>query len=79
VEESLEALFRFRRGILPQLRGVPFIEQESPAVCAWYPGARAVLVWNLAEHARRLTVRLGDAIREVDVDGLGVALVPDVG
>jgi hypothetical protein len=79
VQESLEALFAFRRGILPRLRGVPFVEEEWPVVCAWYPAARAVLLWNLAERARRLTVRLGDAARAVDVDGLGVALLTDVG
>jgi hypothetical protein len=79
VQESLEALFAFRRGILPQLRGVPFVEEEWPVVCAWYPAARAVLLWNLAERARRLTVRLGDAARAADVDGLGVALLTDVG
>jgi hypothetical protein len=71
VAESLPALFALKREIMPRLTGVPFVEEETPAVCAWYPTARGVLLWNLSEQRATLTVRHGDARQRVTVEGLG--------
>ncbi len=60
VEEKLEALYAFKRSVLPQLQGVPYVEEDAPVVCAWYPTARAVLLWNLAEKEQPVTLRYGD-------------------
>jgi len=66
--ESLPVLFAFKQRILPQLQGIPYVEEPQPAVCAWYPTARKVLVWNLSEQPvsltlvdgqRRTTLKLG--------------------
>lgn len=75
VTESLPELFAFRRRILPSLEGIPHVLEEVPAVCAWYPTAGRVLVWNLAEEGRTLTVRHGKDTARVPLGGLGMALV----
>jgi hypothetical protein len=49
--ESLRELFAWKREILAQLEAVPYVEGEVPVVFAWFPTARAVLVWNLNEPA----------------------------
>jgi hypothetical protein len=61
--------------MLPQLRDVPFVEDEKPVVCAWYPTARAVLLWNLAERRETFSLVHNDARRSVDVEGLDTELV----
>jgi hypothetical protein len=42
------------------LRNVPHLEEDAPAVCAWYPTAGKVLVWNLAPEPRDLTLKDGE-------------------
>lgn len=54
--ESLPALFAFKRRIQPELRDVPHVAEDEPAVCAWFPTIRKVMVWNLSAEARTLTV-----------------------
>ena len=56
LSESLPALFAFKKQILPQLQDVPHMQEEEPAVCAWYPTARKVMVWNLSHQPRALTL-----------------------
>jgi len=58
--ESLPALFAFKNRIKSELQDVPHIEEAEPAVCAWYPTARKVMVWNLSEQPRKLTVADGE-------------------
>ena len=60
VAESLPALFAFKQRIKSQLREVPHVEEDEPAVCAWYPSARKVVIWNLSTEARTLTVADGE-------------------
>jgi len=55
-EESLSALFAFKRTICAQLGNTPYIAENEPAVCAWYPTANVALVWNLSEEPRDLTL-----------------------
>ncbi len=75
VEEDLPALFAFRRGILPRLRGVPHIAEETPVALAWYPTGRCAIAWNLTEQARRVTlVRDGTELARLSLSPLGVAL-----
>lgn len=57
VPETLPDLFAFRRRILSRLSNVPYIEEEEPVVCSWLPAARRILVWNLANESRTLTLR----------------------
>ena len=54
--ESLPELFAFKSRIREELREVPHVEEDQPAVCAWYPTVGKVLVWNLSDQPRALTV-----------------------
>lgn len=77
--ESLDALFSLKERIKPQLKNVPYIEENVPAVCAWYPSARAALLWNLSEDNKNLTLVCNDSRRTAAVPGLGTILVEEIG
>jgi len=53
---------------------VPHVVEDEPAVCAWYPTARKVLVWNLSEQPRTLTVVLGPQRRTMQLGPLAAAI-----
>ncbi len=76
--ESWADLMAFKREIAGQLQDVPFIVEESPAVCDWYPTARTVLVWNLVEERKTLTIKLAETSRSVVVEPLSAALVDNL-
>ncbi len=75
IPESLPELFQWKREFLPQLGKTPYVDGQAPVVCAWYPTARAVMLWNLSEERQDLTLRHGDSHRQVSVNGLDVALI----
>jgi len=79
IAQDLTSLFAFKKEILPQLPEVPSVEDEKPVVCAWYPTARAVLLWNLSETKETFTVTFGSARREVEINGLDSGLLTDIG
>ena len=79
VQESLPELFAWKREILPQLNKVPYVEGDVPVVCAWYPTARVVLLWNLTERPEDLVLHHGDSRRRIRVEGLDLSLIDDVG
>jgi len=58
VEETLPALFALKRQVVAQLEDVPYVAEDVPAICAWYPEVRRALIWNLSERAQTLTLRL---------------------
>ena len=68
-----------KKEVLPKLKNVPYVENETPVVCSWYPTARAVALWNLSEQRQEFQLRFGETRRTVGVDGLGIALVEGVG
>ena len=37
IPESLSELFTWKRELLPQLDKTPYVDGETPVVCAWYP------------------------------------------
>jgi len=77
--ESAENLFAFKARIAPELEHVPHVAEEEPVVCAWYPTARAVLLWNLSEQAKTLAVKHRSVRREVGVPALGTSLLEQIG
>jgi hypothetical protein len=79
VPESLPDLFAFKRELLPQLGPTPYVEGEIPAVCAWYPTARTVLLWNLSQRREDLTLRDRGSRRTISVNGLDLAVVEGIG
>ncbi len=58
VREGLAELFALKHELGDYLRKVPHILEDEPAVCAWYPKARRVLVWNLSTVRKTLTLAL---------------------
>lgn len=68
--EGLREVFAFKRRVVPRLAGVPYVEEDHPAVCAWYPSAGRVIVWNLAAEAVRLTLRQDAARQELELGPL---------
>jgi hypothetical protein len=79
VPETLPALFALKRELLPRLDGVPHVEGETPVVCAWYPSARSVLLWNLSPRREELSLRDRGTRRTVSVDALDSVVIEDIG
>ncbi len=75
VAETPDALFDLKRRIKNELKDIPHIMEDIPAVFAWYPTARSALVWNVNEERRSFTVAQGPRRLRIDVDGLEVALI----
>lgn len=78
VPESLDALFAFKRRIRPALVNVPVVEEETPVVCAWYPSAKRVLLWNLLPEPRRVTVSFRGGQRTAELGALGSVVLDAV-
>jgi hypothetical protein len=79
VAEDIPSMFDLKKRIIPALRGVPYVEGAEPVVFAWYPSARAGLVWNLQEETRTFRVLCDGTVRaQVDVPPLGVELADDL-
>ncbi|NIA30624.1 MAG: hypothetical protein GWP06_12025 [Actinobacteria bacterium] len=49
MEENLKDVFALKNRIIPELKDTPYVRGENPAVFAWYPTARAALLWNVDE------------------------------
>ncbi len=78
LEESLPAIMAFKAALTPQLKRVPYVAQSDPAVCAWYPGARAVLLWNPKAEKSHFTLRLGKRSLEFPMEALEAKLVTGI-
>ena len=59
IEEDLTTLWKWRKTILASLdtSKIPYVIEESPSVCAWYPGAKCLIVWNLTDKSQNLAVQ----------------------
>lgn len=75
LSESLPAMFAFKKRIGFQLQNVPHVAEDEPAVCAWYPTARKVMVWNLADQPRALTVVDGSRRMVLPLGPLGSGII----
>jgi hypothetical protein len=73
--DTLEAHFALKQEILPQLGGVPYVIDDKPVVCAWYPTANSLLLWNLGEQPETFTVRGKGMDRTVPVGALDAVLL----
>lgn len=74
VAEDLGALSEFKRQILPKLADVPHVVEDVPVVCAWYPTANKILLWNLAENPQQVTLRHKKADKPVALAALDAEL-----
>jgi len=75
VPENLTEIFAFKHEIIPQLKGIPYAEEDKPVVCVWYPAMQTVLLWNLSETKESFTVRINEKKRTVEIGGLDTELV----
>ena len=75
VAENPQEIFAFKQEIISQLKGVPYVEEDKPVVCAWYPESKTVLLWNLTETKETFTVKISDLVRHIEIDGLDTELV----
>ena len=75
VGEELPALFALKRQVVQEGYTGPWVEDDKPAVCAWYPSAGAVLLWNPSEGRESYHLRAGDTAVDVEVEGLDAELV----
>ena len=75
VSQNLNEIFAFKREIIPQLKGIPYVAEEKPVVCTWYPKIKTVLVWNLSENKETFTIILDDKKHAVEIGGLDAELV----
>jgi len=75
VEENINEIFAFKHEIIPQLIGIPYIEEDKPVVCAWYPDIKTVLLWNLSETKESFTIMMDNKKRSVEIGGLDAEMV----
>jgi len=76
--DRLQAMFAFKHRCLDHRKDVPYIREDLPAVCAWYPSARSVLIWNLEQAPRTYTLVFGEQERRVTLPGLDLALLSNI-
>jgi hypothetical protein len=78
IPETLDALFAFKRRIRASLANVPVVEEATPMVCAWYPSAGRLLLWNLLPEPRRVTVGFRGRQQPAELGPLGSAVLDDL-
>ncbi|HQN00187.1 MAG TPA: hypothetical protein PLL36_03880, partial [Candidatus Hydrogenedentes bacterium] len=62
-----------------QLRETPYVVEDLPVVCACYPSAKTVALWNLSEQPQRFTVAFKQQTSTVETAALGMTLVEGLG
>lgn len=78
IPEELNMLFNFKQSILPRIKDIPHLVDNKPAVCAWYPSVKKVLVWNLSENNEEFTL-IRDAKKiSFQLSGLDSVLLDDL-
>ena len=76
MDENLEDMFAFKRRMIPDLKDVPYVDGEIPAVFAWYPTAGKAVLWNVQESPQSFRImRNGEVIRSLEVGGLDSELI----
>lgn len=73
--ESLDALYALKHEILPSLKETPYVVEDVPVVCAWYPTAKTAALWNLSEQGQSFTLAYKGSERNISAEALGMALV----
>jgi hypothetical protein len=75
VPEEMDALYALKHRLAESLRATPYVIDDKPVVCAWYPTCSQVLLWNLSESEEQFTLRIDDKAMSVTVAPLDVELV----
>ncbi len=75
VAETLDALFALKQRLLPELHETPYVVEDTPMVCAWYPSANKALLWNLQEREAHVTLRYRGEDRAIALGALDIQIV----
>lgn len=76
LDETLDAIFAFKRRIISSLNNTPYVEEDTPVIFSWYPTAGKALLWNVSETKQNFRIKRGDKIvQSVVVEGLDVTLI----
>jgi hypothetical protein len=75
LEENLNELFAFKHEIIPQLTGIPYVIEDKPVVCTWYPKIKKVLLWNLSESKESFTLNYNDQKRTIIIESLDAEII----
>ncbi|MBX7259043.1 MAG: hypothetical protein K1Y02_21955 [Candidatus Hydrogenedentes bacterium] len=78
VAETLPDLFALKREVVANLKDTPYVEDDVPVVCAWYPTANAVLLWNLEKAPAKVSLRYNEKRREVELPALGIEIAEGI-
>jgi hypothetical protein len=75
VPENLNEIFVLKHEVIPFLKGVPYVIEDKPVVCVWYPEIKTVLLWNLSESTESFTVKLDNKTTAIEIKGLDSELI----
>lgn len=75
VAESMEEMFALKHEIMNKMPDVPVVVEDKPVICAWFPTAHAVFLWNLSDQRADLTLRCGTDHHATRVESLDFALI----
>lgn len=78
VIENFDDLLKLKHEILPLIKNTPHIIEDIPVICAWYPTVRKVLLWNVTEERRELTLSRNDKTMRVTLESLDSVLCDDL-
>lgn len=77
IPEDINQLYAFKHEVIPHINA-PYVVEDLPVVCAWYPTAKCVLLWNCTEEPQELILKMGAQERKASLEPLGLALLEDV-
>lgn len=62
LDEKMDDLFQFRRSLTGFLRErhIPYVEEETPIVLAWYPDRKKAVLWNVEKTDKTIHILLDD-------------------
>ena len=75
VAERLADLAALRQRIVAAHPNMPHVVENAPVVLAWYPSAKAAILWNLSRDAQSVTLKAGSITRSVALEPLGAELL----
>ena len=75
VAERLADLAALRQRIVAAYPNMPHVAENAPVVLAWYPSAKAAILWNLSRDAQSVTLKAGSITRSVALEPLGAELL----
>jgi len=76
MDETLDDIFALKKLIIPTIKGIPYVDGDTPVIFSWYPTAGKALLWNVNEQKQNYDVKLnGKIIRSLTIAGLDVELI----